>query len=227
MRIGGLIGAVLAMVVVTTRPGGTAADAADAVLWHLDSLATIGGHPVTVLGAPRVVQTDGGEAVVFNGSTDGLILDVNPLAGLERFTIEVLFAPAPDGLEEQRFLHFEEAGSSNRALMETRRLPDGSWCLDTYLRDGDVGLTLLDRRAAHPSGRWHAVALAYDGKTMAHFVDGVREAAGDVRFRPLGAGRTSIGVRQNRVSWFKGTIRLVRITPEALSPDRQLAASVR
>jgi acetyl esterase/lipase len=48
---------------------------------------------------------------------------------------------------------------------------------------------------------------------MSHYVDGRREASGPVAFKALGPGRTSIGVRQNRVSWFKGRIREVRFTP--------------
>ena len=134
---------------------------------------------------------------------------------MERFTIEVLFQPASGGPEEQRFLHVEEATTGNRALLETRMLPGDAWCLDTFLRYGDASLPLIDRGAAHSTGRWHVVALTFDGKTMAHYVDGAREAAGEIAFRPLGPGRTSIGVRLNRVSWFKGRIRQVRFTPRA------------
>jgi hypothetical protein len=96
------------------------------VVWVLDNLATVGGHRVRVVGSPRVVTSEVGRAVEFDGRGDGLFLDVNPLAGLERFTIEALFAPAPDGPEEQRFLHVQESGSENRAMMETRILPDGA-----------------------------------------------------------------------------------------------------
>ena len=95
-------------------------------------------------------------------------------------------------------------------MMETRILPDHSWCLDTYLRMEAPGLTLINRAKTHPGGRWHTASLTYDGKTMTSYVDGVRELSGDVAFEPLKAGRTSIGVRQNLVSWFKGRIRLVR-----------------
>ncbi len=107
-------------------------------------------------------------------------------------------------------------------MMETRILPDHTWCLDTYLRMEAPGLTLLDRAKAHPAGRWHAASLTYDGKTMTSYVDGVRELSGEVVFEPLKAGRVSIGVRQNLVSWFKGRIRLVRVTPEALPAGRLL-----
>jgi hypothetical protein len=57
---------------------------------------------------------------------------------------------------------------------------------------------------------------------MSSFVDGERELTGEIRFAPLGTGRTSIGVRQNRVSWFKGLIHSVRITDGVLTSDQLL-----
>ena len=137
-----------------------------------------------------------------------------------QFTVEVVVAPAPDGGEEQRFLHFEDsapsAGTASRALLELRMDPRGVWSLDTDLRHREVGLTLLDRAKTHEAGRWAVVALTCDGKTMAHYVNGRRELIGEIAFAPFGAGRTSIGVRLNRVSWFKGRIHSIRITPRAL-----------
>ena len=73
------------------------------------------------------------------------------------------------------------------------------------------------------SDHWHVAALQYDGKVMAFYVDGAREPAGPLQFAPIGAGRTSIGVRQNLAYWFKGRIRLVRIMPDAVPEDRLLA----
>jgi hypothetical protein len=87
---------------------------------------------------------------------------------------------------------------------------------------GDASLTLLDRARTHASGTWHVAALSFDGKTMTHYVDGVRDVSGEVAFKVLGPGRMSIGVRQNLVSWFKGRIRQIHITPEALPPSRLL-----
>ncbi len=188
--------------------------------WRLDNLERIGGHAVTVVGTPRVVETPIGPAVEFNGATDGLFLDANPLQGLGAFTIEVVFQPSAGGGEEQRFFHVEEADSGNRALVELRMTPGGQWALDTFLRSGTAALALLDRERLHAAEAWHVAALVYDGRTMSHFVDGVRELSGEVAFLPLGAGRTSIGVRQNRVSWFRGRIHRVVITPTALATDQ-------
>src|SRR5688500_14804837 len=108
-------------------------NAASPLEWRIDNLQSIGGHAVTTVGTPRVVQTDRGPAVEFDGAGDGLLINVNPLAGLERFTVHVTFKPAPDGGEEQRFVHFEEAQTENRALIELR-LSNGRWALDTFLR---------------------------------------------------------------------------------------------
>ncbi len=189
------------------------------VEWRLDNLSNIGGVPATLIGAPAVVATEIGPAVRFNGASDGLLLERNPLEGLSQFTIEVLLAPDTDGPVEQRFLHAQESEGENRALVELR-LNAGRWALDSYVRHGDTQLTLLDLSKTHRAGEWHVSATTFDGAMMRHFVDGVEQGSGAVAFRPLGRGRTSIGVRQNRVSWFKGRIHTVRITPSALPPSR-------
>ena len=221
----GVLPLMLAGAVDCDTPAQHAGPPQRAIEWRIDDLQSIGGHPVTVLGSPRVVDTDLGKAVEFNGVADGLFVENNPLAGLATFTVEVLFSPAADGGAEQRFVHFEEAKTGNRALIELRLLPGASWCLDTYLRYGEAALTLIDREKTHPATGWHAAALVYDGKTMTQYVDGVRELAGEVSFTALGPGASSIGVRQNRVSWFKGRIRTIRITPAPLDPSRFLRAT--
>ena len=196
------------------------------VEWRLDNLARLGGTAIQLIGAPAVVETDIGPSIAFNGVSDGLLLDRNPIEGLSRFTIEVLFAVDADGPFEQRFLHIQEADGENRALVELR-LRDGRWALDSYLRHGDAQLTLLDETKQHPAGGWHVSTTTFDGKVMKHFVDGIEQGRGPVEFRALKPGRASIGVRQNRVSWFKGKIHTVRVTPDALAPSRFLKAPAR
>ena len=193
----------------TTSPG--------PVIWPLDSVTSVGGWTPTVLGAPRVAA--GESAVYFNGVDDGLVLPVNPLAGLREFTIEILFKPEAGGPPEQRFLHIEDERGS-RALIEIRLLEGGRWCLDTFLFSGASRLPLIDRTKLHPAGRWTWAALVYDGRKMAHFINGVREVEGEMAFVPMAAGRTSLGVRLNQTSWFKGAIREVRFHTTALPEDR-------
>jgi hypothetical protein len=104
-------------------------------------------------------------------------------------------------------------------LIETRLTDDGQWYLDTYLKSGASDKTLMDEKLLHPIGEWHHVALVLDGGKMANYVNGKPEATGDLDFDPIGSGSTSIGVRLNRVHWFKGAIYKVLITPSALKPE--------
>ena len=132
--------------------------------------------------------------VEFDGVDDGLVVAANAIAGLPRFTLEVEFRPAAGGAEEQRFVHAQEAGDTeNRALVELRMQPDGRWALDTFLRSPAPGLTLLDRAQTHAPDAWHTAALVYDGRTMTHTVDGVRQGRGEVVFTPLGGGTHRAG----------------------------------
>ena len=95
------------------------------------ALDRLGEHQTTVLGAARD-RDEGGQGGPVRRQGDALFLDANPLAGLKQFTVEVVFQPQADGPKEQRFLHFQEAGSENRLLFETRLTDDGRWFLDTY-----------------------------------------------------------------------------------------------
>lgn len=189
------------------------------VVWRLDNTSAIGGQKPQVLGLPKIVDASaGGSVVQFNGQNDGLIIPANPIAGWTRFTIEVLFLPEVDGPHAQRFLHIADRAGS-RALIETRTTDGKSWILDTYLASGKKGRTLRNRIRRHPTGKWAWVALVYDGKKMAHYVNGVREFEGRTCFPPMTDGVTSLGMRLNRVFWFKGSIKEVRFSPTALAPN--------
>ena len=179
-------------------------------------LAQIDGRPATVSGAPRVVDSADGKAMYFDGAADGLLLPVNPIEGLEQFTIEVLIKPEAGGGEEQRFLHIQDQEGS-RALLEIR-LQGNSWALDTFLRSEKTlaNHTQLDRTKLHPANSWTWVALVYAHGHMAHFVNGVKELESTIDFPPMQAGKISLGMRQNKIYWFKGGIREVRFHALAL-----------
>ncbi len=196
-----------------------AANSQPPVVWTLDNTESIGGHHPEVLGAPKMASAaTGGPALLFNGKSDGLILPVNPLRGLSKFTIEILFRPDPNGPSAQRFVHIQDEHDS-RVMIETRLMNNQSWTLDTFLHSGDNDRPLLDRAKRHPTGRWTWVALVYDGKTMSDYVNGVKELEGPVNFAPMTDGRMSLGVRLNRVYWFKGSIKEVRVSPAPLKPE--------
>ncbi|MES1261088.1 MAG: LamG domain-containing protein [Acidobacteriota bacterium] len=183
--------------------------------WHFDSTKKIGGHAAIVLGHPRVIDTPKGRAVEFNGVDDALFLDVHPLAGAGTWTWEVIFRPDAGGASEQRFFHLAENGTDNRMLFEIR-LTGNEWCLDSFAKSGDASLALMDRSKLHPAGVWYHAAAVYDGHEFRNYVDGVLEGKGELHLAPQGAGRTSVGVRINKVNYFKGAVREARMTPRAL-----------
>jgi Concanavalin A-like lectin/glucanases superfamily len=187
-----------------------------ATVWNLDNLTAVDGHALTLLGSPRLLSDGEHRALCFDGKADGIFLDVNPLEGWDQFTVEILFRPDGDGPAEQRFVHIQD-DQERRVLIETRVTPQRAWALDTFLRATDAEkLTLLDPALVQPTDRWYWAALTYDGKTMRHFVDTQQQLDGAVAFPPTGPGRISLGVRQNRVHWFKGCIAQVRFTRTAL-----------
>jgi hypothetical protein len=184
------------------------------VVWQLNGLQTIGGHLPQIHGAPRL-QAGG---IWFNGSRDGLLVPVNPLAGLKQFSIEALFHPDPGGAAEQRFVHVQSGASPDRALLELRLTPDGrGWYADTFIGSAGVELPLNDPQLVHPLNAWHALALTFDGQCMRQYVNGERELEGHIAYHPHpAAGVTALGMRANGVWHFRGTIAAVRFSDFAV-----------
>jgi hypothetical protein len=58
--------------------------------------------------------------------------------------------------------------------------------------------------------------MTYDGERFRSFVNGVEQGSAEVKLTPNGPGKTSIGVRQNRVYHFKGAMREARFSRRAL-----------
>jgi hypothetical protein len=194
-------------------------------VWTFDRLDAIGGHKTTVVGNPKVVDTPLGKAVEFDGVDDALFIENHPLAGATAFTWEAVFRP-DGGQREQRWFHLNElpatgADTENRLLFEIR-VQDGQWFLDSYAQSGAASKALLNRDSLHPLGAWYHVACVYDGAEFRNYVNGVQENAAPLQLAPHGPGRTSVGVRINKVFFFKGAVRLARFTRRALPPSEFL-----
>jgi hypothetical protein len=212
-RTGSIVGLLLSLVGASCAAGPTQHT------WHLERVDSIGGHATEVVGHPVPMVRDGRKALCFDGKADGVFLPVNPVEGWPQFTVEVLFRPDGDGNEEQRFLHIQDE-QQRRALIETRVTKEHTWALDTFLHASDRDrLTLLDRARTQATDRWYWAALVYDGKALSHYVNGVKQLEGEVAFPAMARGRISLGVRQNKVHWFKGCIAEVRFTAGALGPE--------
>jgi hypothetical protein len=172
------------------------------IVWKLTDPHRIGGLETEILGEPKVI----GDAVQFNGRDTGIIVPVIPLTGKNSFSLQVRFMPDADGPQEQRFVHLQQLGIDDRILIELRLTGDGNWFLDTFIKSGDTNQTLYAQDFPHPCGQWYVATLVYDGHEMRHYVNEKMEMRAEVAFTAPLAGSTSLGMRINRVSWFKGSI---------------------
>jgi hypothetical protein len=185
--------------------------------WPMANIAEIMKGLIKVDGKPEVTGCKYGKALSFNGSEDGIFLDSMPLAKLRNFTIEIIFQPQSGGNFEQRYLHFGEV-QGNRLLLELRSVK-ADWYLDAYIKSGANQCTLIDPGKLHLSDKWYHIACVLDKNKLTTYINGKKENEGDIDFTPLITGKTSIGVRQNVTSWFKGSIFKVRITGKALTTE--------
>ncbi|WP_181307055.1 LamG domain-containing protein [Rufibacter sp. XAAS-G3-1] len=193
--------------------------------WEMHSLASIGGHSTQVLGNPSTIPgKDGAPAIAFDGVDDGLLIDANPIAGAEEFTIEVVFKPKavwPANVE-QRFLHIEDmAVGQRRILLELRLNNQNRWYADFFMRTEKAALTLIDSSKTHPVGEWATMTLTYKDKQLKGYVNGKLELSGEIEYLPIPpTAKTSIGTRMDKRSWFNGQIQSVRFWKVALQPKK-------
>jgi hypothetical protein len=217
---------------------GAIGNSADSVVWIVDNLKALGGHPVTkVVGNPAVIDTPGGKAVQFNGA-DALFVGNQPIAGLPKWTAEVIFRPDAAGGAAQRWFHMQ-AGGADRVLFELRQVGN-DWFLVSFVQSGNATARAFAVDFPHPLGAFYHVAIVVDGVSMKHFVNGVYENAGPcpgaegckttekltapypLAYKPIGEGGTSLGCRYTQEAFLHGTIRLARFTPRALTPTEFL-----
>jgi hypothetical protein len=212
--------AILSFTIVAILALSKSVQQAETITWKLDNPGLVGGYKPVILGNPLSSRDTSGTSLSFNGVNDGLVIPKIPIEGWKRFTIEVLFKPDASGPRAPRFVHFQDK-QANRGTIEIRLAANKRWYLDTFLKNGatgtsDRGLTLIDSTLQHPADQWYWAALVYDGKRMTSYVNGVKELEGDTNFTTVTSGEISLGVRLNKVNWFKGLIREIRFHPAAL-----------
>ncbi|WP_163930006.1 LamG domain-containing protein [Paraferrimonas sp. SM1919] len=191
--------------------------------WSINNLTSIDGHQLQIVGQPKVIDTPYGKAVEFDGIDDGIIIDTLPIQGWQQFTAEIIFKPYAGGQHEQRFFHMQVKGEKHRLLFETRLTDDNQWYLDTFLRFDDANHPLLASEYQRPTEQWYHGAISVDGSNYRHYVNGHLQLSKPVSFTPLAAGKTALGMRLNKVWWYKGAILKIRLTPQVLNPDQFLA----
>lgn len=184
--------------------------------WLIANLLREKSSNITISGKPQIIYSPYGEAVSFNGIDDAFFLNELPLKSLQEFTVEMIFKPATNGLFEQRILHIGES-TKDRMLLEIRAI-DNNWYFDGYAASGTNKKALIDEKLTHPLEQWYHVAFVVTPTSLTTFVNGKQELHEDFSFLPIESGQTSIGVRMNKVCWFKGAIYKIRITPKQIQP---------
>ena len=189
------------------------------ITWKIKDTNLIGGIRPLVLGTPLTKVEGQDSSIYFNGINDGLIIPTIPIEDWSTFTIEVLFKPDSDGPVAPRFIHFEDT-TLDRGTFELRLTKNDHWYLDVFLKNGKTnkGLTLIDSTKLHPAGNWYWAAMVYGDKKMVSYINGQKELEGEIDFPVMSKGNISLGVRLNKVNWFKGQIREIRFHDTALEP---------
>ena len=201
----------------------TAQNELKSVTWLINNLERIGNSETTIYGNPQIIKTSIDSVVKFNGIDDGIVVHSNPLDDSKSFTIEVVFKPDtssnPEN-KEQRFVHIQNPDyGQRRMLIELRLTDDNKWFLDTHINTDSASRTLYAENFIHPVNGWYHAALVYDNGIARHYVNGIEEMSGPVEFLPIENGNVSIGMRMNHRSYFKGEIKLIRMTNRALLPE--------
>ena len=184
--------------------------------WLPASLLREKSATLQINGDPQLVDSPYVEAVYFDGIDDALFLDEMPLKSLQEFTVEMIFRPDTNSQFEQRILHFGEV-SDDRLLLEIRAV-ENNWYFDAFVASGSNKKPLIDEQLTHSLGQWHHVAFVVGPENLSTFVNGKQELTTPFSFNPIVSGRSSIGVRLNKRSWFKGTIYKIRVSPKQLQP---------
>lgn len=183
--------------------------------WFISGLLEEKSNNITISGNPKLVDSPFGKAVSFNGIEDAIFLNKIPLKNAESFTVEMIFNPSKINAPfEQRIVHIGEV-FKDRMLLEIR-VVENNWYFDGFVASEKNKKALIDDNLIHPLGKWYHVALVVTPNSIATYVNGKKELQEAFSFKSINTGKSSLGVRLNKKSWFKGSIYMVKISPQAL-----------
>ena len=185
--------------------------------WLLSDLVSDNSGKVRISDHPQIIKCKYGKALLFNGTSDGVYIDSLPMKGFQNFTIEAIIRPDGEGSFEQRFFHCGEV-KGDRVLMETRTL-NTQWYFDAFIKSSDNVKVLADSTLLHPLNQWYHVAVVVDTNRVTTYVNRIKELSFNISVIPITIGKTSIGVRLNEMSWFKGAIYKIKISSKAMNPQ--------
>lgn len=205
------------------------------IIWKLDNLSSIDGNEVTVYGNPEVVYTTNGEpaGIVFNpfmsttdplGAGDRIQVKSNPLNGASEFTVEMIFTPFETAVNLQpRVFHIcrpDSASNATRTMtLETRYSTTTTWYPDFFIKSvmPSAQMPALSIPTDH---FWIHLAMSYKNGVMKGYVDGdsVCSYTGTTYTGLPSSAEVSLGGRMNNKNYFKGVIKALIFTSQAIEP---------
>lgn len=195
-------------------------------IWNLNSLDTIGGHNVVVVGNPQLVKTDIGDAIQFDGNGDQILIDFNPIKDAKAFTVELVFKPDASypNNTAPRFLHFQDPNDpeEKRVMIELRITENNECYMDGFIKTDIENLALIDEAYVHPTGVWQHVAITYNEGNFTTYFNGIKELTGTVKYSKEiinAIGKTSLGGRMDKRSYYAGLIKTLKVTHSVLEPQ--------
>ncbi len=195
-------------------------------VWDISNLENIGGHAVTALGDPQVVSTEIGDAVQFDGDSDRLLVDFNPIMDAKEFTVELVFKPDacyPNNTEP-RFMHIQDPDDPDRkrVMIELRINANNQCYMDGFINTDAGNLTLIDETLVHSTEVWQHVAITYRDSIFTTYFNGTKELSGTLLYDSVivnTIGKTSLGGRMNDVAFYAGLMKTLKVTHTSLEPE--------
>ncbi|MFB6340796.1 LamG-like jellyroll fold domain-containing protein [Saccharicrinis sp. FJH62] len=194
------------------------------VTWKFDNLSTVGGVSVTPEGNPELISINTAQAVLFDGVEDRIVVDANPLIGMDEFTFEVVFRIDRGGIEEQKFVHMQ-ASPDIRILFEIQFENDSMWYMENYIQTGSgesQNIHLMDPVKLHKADRWYHAAVVYKDKKFIQYINYKGENTGYLDWVKPEDGAVSVGARMNQTNYMTGAVREIRFADVALDSSQFL-----
>lgn len=192
--------------------------------WKFNSLTSISNTDVASEGNPEIIDINKDKAVYFDGEEDRIVVNSNPLIGLDEFTFEVVFRIDKGGIYEQKFIHMQ-ANPDIRILFEIEFVNDSMWYMENYIQSGSgetENIHLMDMEKVHPAGRWYHAAVVYKNQEFKQYINYKLENKASMEWISPEDGTVSVGARMNQVNYMTGAVREVRVADEALESDQFL-----
>lgn len=192
--------------------------------WNFNDLTSVGGVDVVPEGNPEIIRINKDSAYLFDGDEDRVVLDQNPLIGLNEFTLEVVFRVDEGGVSEQKMFHMQ-ANPDIRLLFEVEFVNDSMWYMENFIQTGSgagENIHLMDSTKLHPVNRWVHIAVVYKNNTFKQYINYKLENTGDLTWVAPDAGSISVGARINKRNYLTGAVREIRFADTALDSTQFL-----